>query len=247
MTHTRHGGVTCIALGGSQATCNYACMFSPRKVWFLAVLGLVSGCAPPHAVAPTAVMTAPAQPASTTAVPPTTAKAVAPPVERPEWRKYFSNEHVAGTIAMFDSSDQQLSCSDVTLCQQATIPASTFKIANSMIALETGVVQDSESKLPWDGKYYTVPAWNQDNTLRTAVQVSCVPCFQAIARNAGEARMKEWVEKLDYGNKDISGGVNRFWLWGGLRISPLGQIDFLDASTKLSFPSPREPPRLCAT
>ena len=149
------------------------------------------------------------------------------PQERPEWNQYFAQEQVTGTIALLDTQDGQLACSNVPLCERATIPASTFKIAHSMIALETGVVEDSESVLAWDGTEYPVEAWNRDHTLRTAVQVSCVPCFQAIARKVGEERMGEWLVRLDYGNHEMGGPIDRFWLTGGLLISPLGQIDFL--------------------
>jgi beta-lactamase class D len=149
------------------------------------------------------------------------------PRERPELREYFKAEQVTGTIALLDTADSSLSCSDVALCTKASVPASTFKIANSIIALETGVVQDAESELPWDGKQYSVAEWNRNNTLRTAMRVSCVPCFQAIARKVGAERMQAWVTKLDYGNHDISGAIDWFWLGGGLRISPLQQIDFL--------------------
>ena len=147
--------------------------------------------------------------------------------ERPDLRQYFQAEQVAGSIALFDTADASTTCSDLTLCSKPTIPASTFKIAHSMIALETGVVDDAETVLPWDGKPYSEEAWNHNNTLRTAVRVSCVPCFQAIARKVGPERMQDWVNKLDYGNKDISGSIDQFWLKGGLRISALQQVDFL--------------------
>lgn len=112
-------------------------------------------------------------------------------------------------------------------CERGYLPASTFKIANSIIGLETGVVSDAESPLPWDGKEYQNAAWNRDHTLRSAIQVSCLPCFQSIARKVGEARMVEWVTRLDYGNRDASGAVDQFWLHGALRITPFQQIDFL--------------------
>jgi beta-lactamase class D len=147
--------------------------------------------------------------------------------ERPELREHFQAEQVTGAIALYDTADGTFTCSDVTLCNKSTIPASTFKIAHSIIALETGVVEDPETVLPWDGKTYSVDAWNRNNTLRTAVRVSCAPCFQAIARKIGPERMQAWVTKLDYGNKDISGPIDQFWLNGPLRISPLQQIDFL--------------------
>lgn len=185
------------------------------------------GCAPAQTLAPTA-SASPAN-ASASKTSPVLESAASPtgPRERPEWRQYFQAEQVSGTIALFDSAEGNLSCSDVALCTRATIPASTFKIAHSMIAIETGVVDDAETVLPWDGKTYPVAEWNQKNTLRSAIRVSCVPCFQAVARKIGPERMKDWVTKLDYGNRDISGPIDQFWLTGGLRISPTQQIDFL--------------------
>ncbi len=147
--------------------------------------------------------------------------------ELPELVKEFEAEGTTGTIALFDSQDGMLGCSDVKRCQQGFLPASTFKIPNSMIALETGSVDGPDTIMKWDGKQYRVEAWNQDLKFRDAFRVSCVPCYQAIARQVGDKVEQEWVTKLDYGNHDTSGGVDKFWLWGGLRISPLQQIDFL--------------------
>lgn len=139
----------------------------------------------------------------------------------------FEAERVTGTIALFDTQDGVLGCSDLRRCGEAVVPASTFKIAHSMVALETGVVDGPDTLLPWDGKRYSVDGWNQDLKFRDAFRLSCVPCYMAIARKVGQQREQEWAEKLDYGNHDTSGGVDKFWLWGGMRISPLQQIDFL--------------------
>jgi beta-lactamase class D len=147
--------------------------------------------------------------------------------ELPELVREFEAEGTTGTIALFDSREGVLGCSDVKRCQRAFIPASTFKIPNSMIALETGSVEGPDTVMKWDGKQYWVDAWHQDLKFRDAFRVSCVPCYQAIARQVGDKVEQEWVTKLDYGNHDTSGGVDRFWLWGGLRISPVQQIDFL--------------------
>lgn len=195
--------------------------------WLRAIaLTAAIGCARAQAAAPAAAT--PVSPAIPNAgVPGPVVPLPSGPRERPELNEHFKAEQVSGSIALFDSADNSLSCSDAALCNKATIPASTFKIANSMIALETGVVEDAETVLPWDGKRYPVEEWNRNNTLRSAIRVSCVPCYQAIARKVGPERMKEWVTKLDYGNHDISGPIDQFWLSGGLRISPLQQIDFL--------------------
>ncbi len=145
----------------------------------------------------------------------------------PEAVRAFADERISGAVALFDSRDGQLRCSDPAKCNAPYVPASTFKIANTIIGLETGVLEDADTPMPWDGQDYSNPAWNRDHTLRSAVQVSCVPCFKAVARKVGAQRMAEWVTRLDYGNKDISGPIDFFWLGGGLRISPFQQLDFL--------------------
>jgi beta-lactamase class D len=193
-----------------------------RVRWFLTLL-LALSCAKSAEQAPAASPSAP----QTTPGKGDFAAPAAALRERPELRRFFEAERVTGTIAIFDSADGVTSCSDLERCSKGYIPASTFKIPNSMIALETSVVEDSETVLPWDKRHYSVETWNQDHTLRTAIQVSCVPCFMAIARKVGPERMADWVKRLDFGNGDISGGIDRFWLSGALRISPLQQLDFL--------------------
>lgn len=168
-------------------------------------------------------------PAAAPAKPPNAATRLSKrePVERPELNQEFQAERVSGTIALYDTADETLVCSDVKRCKQPHLPASTFKIPNSIVALETGVTSDPEAVLKWDGTTRPVQAWNQDMTLRRAMQVSCLPCFQEIARKIGEEQMATWVKRLEYGNQNLAGGVDRFWIWGALRISPLDQLDFL--------------------
>ena len=74
----------------------------------------------------------------------------------------------------------------------------------------------------------SIEAWNKDHTLRSAITVSAVPVYQEIARRIGPERMQKYVDLFDYGNRDIGGGIDQFWLTGNLRIDPMQQIDFLD-------------------
>lgn len=106
-------------------------------------------------------------------------------------------------------------------------PASTFKILNSLIALETGVVADGETVIEWDGTQRQRIELNKDLDLTTAFRLSAVPHFQELTRRIGLERMQQYVDAVGYGNRDISGGIDRFWLVGGLRISPREQVDFL--------------------
>ncbi|MBF0111067.1 MAG: class D beta-lactamase, partial [Magnetococcales bacterium] len=121
---------------------------------------------------------------------------------------------------------QRLLVSDETLCDTRFFPASTFKVVNTLIALETGMVREDEL-FPWNGRSQPFKTWEKDMTLKEALGVSAVPVFQEIARRIGLGRMKEWVTRLAYGNADIGTVVDRFWLEGPLVISPMEQARFL--------------------
>ena len=106
-------------------------------------------------------------------------------------------------------------------------PASTFKIPNSLIALGYGVVDSKESGFKWDGEDKGRSQWNQDQTLESAFKVSCVWCYQEIARDVGAQRYRAALRDLNYGNRDTGSEVDMFWLNGDLAISAWGQIEFL--------------------
>jgi len=107
------------------------------------------------------------------------------------------------------------------------VPASTFKILNSLIILQTGILPDVDTMVKWDGVDRGLEVWNRDHSLRTAIEVSAVWVYSAMAREVGREAMQQWVTAADYGNGDIDGPIERFWLDGDLRISALEQIDFL--------------------
>lgn len=92
-------------------------------------------------------------------------------------------------------------------------PCSTFKIWNSLIGLEEGLITDADAPFwKWDGKARDFPGWDRDQTWRTAFAVSCVPAFQELARRIGAGRMQAWLDKLGYGNRDMAGRPDAFWL-----------------------------------
>jgi beta-lactamase class D len=112
-------------------------------------------------------------------------------------------------------------------CAERISPCSTYKIPHSLIALETGVAPDQHHVIEWDGTQYPIQVWNQDHTMASAVQNSVVWYFQAVASEIGEERMQAYLDTFDYGNRDISGGLTKFWLGSSLKISADEQIDFL--------------------
>jgi len=102
---------------------------------------------------------------------------------------------------------------DLLRSNQRLSPCSTFKIYNTLIGLELGLIRGADEPwYKWDGVKRDIEGWNQDLTLREAFRVSAVPAYQILAREIGEARMKEYIEKIGYGSKDVSAGIDIFWL-----------------------------------
>ena len=148
--------------------------------------------------------------------------------EYPELQKYFDEYGVKGSFLLYDQANKQWISHNDARNKQGFLPASTFKILNSLIAYETGLVADTSAVLKWDGRKRWNENWNRDLTVKEAFAVSCVPCYQELARKAGLARMKQYVEQSKYGNMDITAQtLDYFWLMGNSRITPYEQIDFL--------------------
>jgi beta-lactamase class D len=148
---------------------------------------------------------------------------------RDDLAKRFAEAGTVGTFVGYKTDDYLIIASDPDRSGQAFLPASTFKIPNSLIALETGVVGDPDNDVfKWDGVKRSIEAWNQDHTLRSAIAASAVPVYQEIARRIGAERMQKYVDLFEYGNRNIGGGIDQFWLSGELRIDPIQQIDFVD-------------------
>lgn len=111
-------------------------------------------------------------------------------------------------------------------------PCSTFKIWNTLIGVECQIIRSAaDSFYRWDSISRAIPAWNRNLILKEAFQVSCVPAFQQLARKIGTAQMKKWITLVDYGDKDISSGIDDFWLpregKKSIKISPLEQAQLL--------------------
>jgi len=107
------------------------------------------------------------------------------------------------------------------------IPASTFKIANTLIGLAVGAVKDIDEILEYGAQPQPVKEWERNMSLREAIAMSNVAIYQTLARRIGLKRMASEVELLDYGNKSIGQVVDRFWLDGPLQISAIEQVGFL--------------------
>ena len=136
-------------------------------------------------------------------------------------KKYFDDEKVNGCFGMYDNGLGHFTIYNIKRFRDSSFtPASTFKIVNSLIGIQTGVVSDEHMIIKWDSVKRWNPDWNQDMDMAQAFKVSCVPYFQEVARRIGKDTMKKWIDSLGYGNKNISGPVDSFWLNNHLKITP---------------------------
>ena len=116
-------------------------------------------------------------------------------------------------FVLYSRSSGETTSVDTARAAQRLAPCSTFKIYNTLIGLELGLIEGpDEPWYIWDEVRRSYDAWNRDLTLREAFSVSAVPAYQALARQIGSERMKPYMELIGYGNMDISAGIDVFWL-----------------------------------
>ena len=128
--------------------------------------------------------------------------------------------------------DGTLHQSDETACAERLRPMSTFKVPNALIGADVGLLDGPDAVMEYDARKFpappgTNPEWAKDQPLRKALEISAVPAFRLLATRIGAERMQAHLDGFAYGNRSIAGGIDRFWLGGGLAISAPEQAAFL--------------------
>lgn len=157
--------------------------------------------------------------------------------ENDEIKYIFKNQNINGTLVIYDLKKDVFIGYNKKRAEQQFYPASTFKIFNSLIGLETESVRDVEEVFyKYDGKKVFLESWAKDSNLKYAIKVSQVPAYKELAKKIGLKSMKENIEKLNYGNKNIGTKVDSFWLHGPLKISAFEQINLLTLLAQKKLP-----------
>ena len=152
---------------------------------------------------------------------------------------FFDYPGLTGSFCLYDLDKEEYILYNPEQFHREFSPASTFKICNSLIGLETGVITDEHYVIKWDSIKRGNLNWDTDNDLASAFRYSVVWYYQELARRVGEKRMQEWVSRANYGNENTGGGIDKFWLRGDLRITPAQQLDFLVRLYKNELPFSR--------
>lgn len=130
-------------------------------------------------------------------------------------------------FVLYDFNNQQFIKYNPERCAVRFLPASTFKIPNSLIGLETGIIKDADFIIPWDSVKTWNENWNRDHTLRSAIQFSVVPWYRELARRLGREKSQHFLNIFDYGNKTIGEKEDYYWLDNSLKISADEQVLFI--------------------
>lgn len=160
----------------------------------------------------------------------TTASRPAAPATVAEWRDARALLDATGytaTTVIYDLQNDRWMAGHAELADTPALPASTFKWFSSLAALETRVIHSADEIIEWDGVTRSRPETNKDMTLREAFRISSVPHYQKLVREIGSGRMGVLLHENHYGNMNMNGGLETFWLTGDLRITPRQQIEFL--------------------
>jgi beta-lactamase class D len=147
--------------------------------------------------------------------------------QRDDWARIIANSELAGVFVLWEPDSARLQASDTVRANKGFLPASTFKVFNSLVALQTGAVADEHVIIPWDSVVRKNYAWNKSQDMATAIARSTVWWYQEVARRAGAQRMQHWLDTVHYGNATMGDSIHMFWLRGGLRITPVEQVYFM--------------------
>ena len=139
-------------------------------------------------------------------------------------KKYFDKYKATGSFALFDNAQAEFSIYDSANFRKRFTPASTFKIVNSLIGLETGKIFDEKMVIKWDGVVRERTELNKDMTMEEAFKISSVPYYQEVARRIGRDTMQFWIDSIKYGNMKLGTAVDSFWLNNSIKISPDEQL-----------------------
>ncbi len=154
--------------------------------------------------------------------------------------KYFQDNALRATLVVVSMKTGKEHVYNEARSREEFLPASTFKIPNTLIALQEGALRDASEVIRWDGVDRGRAEWNRDQTLATAFRSSCVWFYRELARRVGREKYDRYLALMRYGNADAGGEADGFWLNGALRLSARGQVEFLKGIVAEKFPFDRK-------
>ncbi len=151
--------------------------------------------------------------------------------------RFFAYYHVDGAFVLYNYRSDSIMVFNREKSNKGYTPAHTFDILLALAGLEANVVRHKDFIIPFPGnRTYIIDEWNKNHTLETAFKQNVVWYFQELARELKPKHIQRFVDKCNYGNRDISSSKSPFWLSGRLRITPVQQVRFLVQLVKETIP-----------
>nr|WP_307561151.1 class D beta-lactamase [Paenibacillus sp. V4I7] len=141
-----------------------------------------------------------------------------------------------GTLVIKNLKSDKVYAYNPERSKERFTPESSFKVPNALIGLEVKVVADEYDIKRWDGVEREFQGWNRDHTLGSAMRHSAIWYYQELARDIGKETMEDYLNQIDYGNRDITGGIDTFWLNTSLKISAQEQAAFMEKLVEEDLP-----------
>lgn len=132
-----------------------------------------------------------------------------------------------GSFVLYNTKSNEYEIYNKNLSTTRISPDSTYKIYSALVGLETNVISPNDSYKVWDGTEHPYEAWNKNQNLSTAMSNSVNWYFQELDKNVGINTIQSYVQQISYGNQDLSGGIEQYWLESSLQISPIEQVQLL--------------------
>lgn len=141
-----------------------------------------------------------------------------------------------GSFVLYNLEDDHWFINDMEQSVTRVAPNSTYKIYDSLFALDAGIISPENSQIEWDHTDYPFEAWNADQTLTSAMTSSVNWYFQSLDKQLGKTALQSYVQSIEYGNENITGEFSSYWMESTLKISPVEQVELLTALYQNSLP-----------
>ena len=132
-----------------------------------------------------------------------------------------------GSFVLYDLENDAWSIHNKDHATLRVAPNSTYKIYDALFGLEEGIITPENSFIAWNGENYPFEAWNADQTLQSAMNSSVNWYFQTIDKQLGASAVNSYIQKIGYGNENMSGDFSTYWMESSLEISPIEQVELL--------------------
>ncbi|MCJ7841445.1 BlaR1 family beta-lactam sensor/signal transducer [Lederbergia sp. NSJ-179] len=146
---------------------------------------------------------------------------------------YFAG--YTGSFVLYDASEKQYQIYNREKSEQRVSPNSTYKIYSALFALESNVISTNNNEQVWDGNVHPYKEWNKNHNLNTALASSVNWYFQNVDQAVGKKQLQYYFHKIKYGNENLSGPIDQYWMESSLKISPIEQVELLLALKENRF------------